>query len=200
MVKNIIFDIGDVLADFVWREFYGTFGFSDEIQEKLAACTVLGPLWPEFDQGVLGEQEMIAAFKQYDDTIAAEIDMVFHDIGGMLRQKDYAVPWINELKEQGYKVYIISNMPSQMARQCADALSFAELADGVILSFQEKMAKPDSTIFRRLLERYDLTAGECVFIDDRERNVTAARNLGIPGIVFESYQQAYGDLKKLLMM
>jgi putative hydrolase of the HAD superfamily len=86
-----------------------------------------------------------------------------------------------------------------MMRECAEELHFISLADGAVLSYQEKAIKPDSKIFRLFLERYGLNAGECVFIDDQKQNITAARNIGIPGIVFKSYRQAYRELKKLLI-
>ncbi|MCL2718377.1 MAG: HAD family phosphatase [Lachnospiraceae bacterium] len=200
MIKNIVFDIGNVLAGFNWQEFYSRFGFSDEIQERLADCTVRGPLWAEMDHGVMGHQEILAAFKQYDPSLIKEIDIVFQDLKGMIKRYDYTIPWINELKEQGYKVYIISNIFAKMIHDCAEELNFISLVDGAVLSYQEKVIKPDSKIYRLFLERYDLNANECIFIDDLERNINAARNIGIPGIVFESYQQAYADLKRMTMV
>ena len=199
MIKNIIFDIGNVLAGFEWQEYFASLGFSEDIQKRLADCTVLGPLWAEMDHGVMGEQDILAAFKQIDPSISNEIDIAFENLDGMIRCYDYTVPWINEMKNQGYKVFIISNIFAKMMRDCKEELKFISLVDGAILSYQEKVIKPDSKIFRLLLDRYNLVANECVFIDDLERNITAARNIGIPGIVFESYQQAYGELKKILI-
>ena len=60
------------------------------------------------------------------------------------------------------------------------------------------MIKPDPNIYRTLLDTYDLKEEECVFIDDRKENVEAAKKLGFHGIRFESYEQAAGDLEKLL--
>ena len=199
MIKSIVFDIGNVLAGFEWKAFYAGFGFSETVQRRLADCTVLGPLWAEMDHGVMGEQDILAAFKQIDPSIADEIDIAFKNLKGIIKCYDYTVPWINEMKNQGYKVYIISNIFAKMMRDCHEELSFMSLADGAILSYQEKVIKPDSKIFRLFLERYNLKANECVFIDDQERNINAARNLGFPGIVFKTYQQAYGELKKILI-
>ena len=199
MIKNIVFDIGNVLAGFYWQDFFARFGFSDEVNERLGACTVQGPLWAELDHGHMSEQEIIAAFKLYDPMLTDEIDLVFQNINGMIRCYDYTVPWMNELKTQGYKVYIISNIFAKMMRECAEELHFIALADGAVLSYQEKVIKPDSKIYRLFLERYNLNANECVFIDDQKRNITAARNIGIPSIVFKSYKQAYRELKKMLI-
>lgn len=198
MIKNIVFDIGNVLVAFTWKEFYLSFGFSEDVNEKLAACTVLGPLWPEVDHGIMSEAEILAAFKQYDPSIADELDKVFHNLKGIISCYDYTIPWINELKTKGYNIYIISNIFSKLIRECGEEFDFISLTDGAVLSYQEKIIKPDSQIFRLFLDRYNLKAAECVFIDDQERNVNAARNIGIPGIVFLSYEQARIDLDKLL--
>jgi putative hydrolase of the HAD superfamily len=199
MIKNIVFDIGDVLCAFTWREYFASFGFTAEVEERMAACTVKGPLWQELDHGVMSEQEILAAFKQLDPGIADELERVYQNIDGILTCFDYTEPWIHELKAQGYRIYVISNISSKVLRECANDLGFLKLVDGAVFSFQEKVIKPDSTIFRIFLERYNLVAGECVFIDDLEKNVAVARNLGIPGIVFTSYRQAYNDLKRILM-
>ena len=70
--------------------------------------------------------------------------------------------------------------------------------DGGIFSYEEKVIKPEATIYRLLLERYNLNAEECVFFDDVEKNVLAARETGIHGIVFENREQAMKELKGLV--
>ena len=55
MIKNIVFDIGNVLAGFAWEDFYRSFGYSEEIFEKLADATVRSPFWNEIDRGNLSD-------------------------------------------------------------------------------------------------------------------------------------------------
>ena len=69
--------------------------------------------------------------------------------------------------------------------------------DGGILSYQEKLIKPDPAIYTLLLERYGLVAEESVFLDDTLANVEAARKLGIHGIWFQTKEQAEEELKRL---
>ena len=57
-----------------------------------------------------------------------------------------------------------------------------------------KLVKPDREIYECLLKTYDLKAEECVFLDDRKENVEAARNIGMAGILFENYEQAWAEL------
>ena len=74
----------------------------------------------------------------------------------------------------------------------------AHPADGGVFSCYVQLIKPDPEIYRTLLEKYGLQAEECLFIDDREDNVVAARELGMQAIRFENYAQAREELAKVV--
>ena len=71
MIKTVIFDIGNVLADFAWEPFFRKFGFKEAIFEKLANATVRSPQWHEFDRGALSHEEIIEAFISNDPDVDA---------------------------------------------------------------------------------------------------------------------------------
>lgn len=198
MIKNIVFDIGNVLAGFVWEDFYHSLGYEGEDFEKLANATVRSPFWHEMDRGKLSDEELLEGFIQNEPSMEKEIREVFKSVKGMVCRYDYAIPWIKELKEKGYHVYVISNFAHKAHVDCIEALDFLEELDGGILSYQVKLIKPDPEIYRLLCSKYDLKAEECVFIDDLQRNVEAARKEGMQGIVFESCRQAKEQLELLL--
>lgn len=198
MIKNIVFDIGNVLAGFVWEDFYRSFGYSEEIFGKLANATVKNPMWNEMDRGAMSDEELLAGFIRNDPSIEGQIREVFENVRGMVRRYDYAIPWIRELKERGLGIYIISNFAHKAHMDCADALDFLKETDGAILSYQVKLIKPDPEIYRLLCSKYGLSTSECVFIDDVEKNVEAARAEGMEGIVFRSLEQVKGELAAML--
>lgn len=198
MIRNIVFDIGNVLVGFIWEEFYRSFGYSEEIFEKLADATVRSPFWNEMDRGRLSDDELIEGFIKNDPSIEREIREALKNVKGMILRYDYAVPWIKELKEKGYHVYVISNFAHKAHMDCIEALDFLNEIDGGILSYQVKLIKPAPEIYRLLCSKYDLKAEECVFIDDLPKNVEAARNEGMQGIVFQTLEQAREELEALL--
>lgn len=200
MIRNIVFDIGNVLAGFVWQDFYRGFGFSDEIYEKLADATVRSDFWNEMDRGKLDDDQLLNGFIQNAPSIEKEIREVFQNVKGMVLRYDYARPWINELKDRGYGVYVISNFAHRAHVECEEALDFLEDIDGGILSYQVKLIKPDPEIYRLLCSKYGLNAGECVFIDDTAKNVEAAVKEGMKGILFHTRAQAREELEKLLAL
>lgn len=198
MIRNIVFDIGNVLAGFVWQDFYRSFGFPEEVFEKLANATVRSSLWNEMDRGKMSDDQLLDGFIRNDPSIEKEIRKVFQNVKGMVCRYEYAIPWIKGLKERGFRVYVISNFAHKAYFECSEALDFLREVDGAIISYQERLIKPSPEIYRLLCSRYGLNAEECVFIDDTAPNVEAAMKEGMKGIVFHTREQASEELEKLL--
>ena len=197
MIKNVIFDIGNVLTDFRWKGFLEDKGFHGELLKRIAEASVLSPIWPELDRGVWSFEEVMAGFIKNAPDLEKELQEAFNDMTDIVTIREYAIPWLKELKKKGYHVYFLSNFSQKIERECLKALAFREEMEGGILSWQDQLIKPDPAIYELLLSRYELKAEECVFIDDTAVNVRAGEALGIRGIIFESKQQAEEELMNL---
>lgn len=197
MIKTIIFDIGGVLAGFDWRTFYEGQGFGGEMLERLADATVRSEVWKEYDRGCLTDEEILQRFVANDPEIETEIRKALDDFHGLVTKYDYAIPWVKELKAKGFQILVLSNFSQKALRECWHGLDFLPYVDGGILSFQDKLIKPMPEIYHLILDRYHLTPGECVFMDDTQPNVDAARAIGIHAFRFENQAQAREELKKL---
>ena len=197
MIKTVIFDIGNVLTEFSWPEFYASFGFDAATQERLARATVFSEDWKQFDLGILSDDEIIALFVENDPDIEKEIREVFANINGMLRRFDYAIPFIQDLKRNGYQILFLSNFFEKVLYECAYAMDFLSHMDGGVFSFKVNLIKPDPAIYEHLLTEYSLTPSECVFLDDTLPNIQAAQALGINGIHFKNLEQAKKELAAL---
>lgn len=197
MIRNVIFDIGNVLTDFRWHEFLRDKGFDEAMIGRIARASVLSPFWSEFDRGEQDAEKLMREFVKLDPEIEDELYRAYGNIQGMVAKRDYAIPWIRELKDKGFGVYYLSNFSYKAYVDCIDALDFIPCTDGGILSFRDKVIKPDEEIYRLLLSRYQLKAQECVFIDDMPANVDAAKKLGFAGIVFSTKEQVQQELRAL---
>ena len=197
MINTIIFDIGNVLADFSWEPFFRSFGFSEEVFQKLAQATVRSPEWNELDRGVWTTEEIIQAFIKNDPGITKEIHQVFQNVSPMVTRRAYAVEWIRFLKKAGYKVLYLSNFGEITRTHCQDALEFMQYTDGGIMSYEVKLIKPDKAIYEALIEKYDLVPSECVFVDDLLANVEMAREVGMYAVQAVNHQTALDGLKAL---
>ncbi|MDE6845769.1 MAG: HAD family phosphatase [Lachnospiraceae bacterium] len=197
MITTIIFDIGNVLADFTWREHFASFGYDDEMVERIAKVTVKDPLWNEVDRGVMESEELIQKFAAADPEIEQDIRKVLANVKTMVVRNDYAIPWIQDLKRKGYRVLYLSNFSERAETDCAEALDFIPYMDGGILSYKEKVIKPMPEIYQLLIDRYDLIPEECVFMDDTSKNLVGAEKFGIHTIHFQNQAQAIEELRKL---
>ncbi len=195
MITTVIFDIGNVLAGFAWKEYFLRFGYSEEIFQRLVKATVGNSSWQEHDRGALSDEEILNLFIENDPGIEKELRETLDNINGMLVRYDYAIPWIQELKEKGYRVLVLSNFAHKAYEDCKDVLDFLDYVDGGILSFRDKVVKPEPEIYRLLLERYDLKAEECVFLDDTEKNLQPAEAMGMRTIHFRNKEQAVEELR-----
>lgn len=197
MIRNIVFDIGNVLVDFAWEKYFNSFGFTKEIVEKISKATVLSPQWAEFDRSSLSYGEIVDQFVAVDPSVEKEIRLVCADLHDMLVRREETIPWIQELKSNGYRVFYLSNYSQKAKEDCADTLDFIPYMDGGILSCDEGLIKPDPAIYQRLLAKYDLVAEECVFLDDSLINCQAAEKEGFYAIHFTDKEDAVCRLKKL---
>lgn len=201
MIHTIIFDIGNVLIDFCWRKMFQGFGLEGEDFENVANATVRNPDWNEFDRGVLSVEEIIDRFAEKAPEYRSYIAKIFEDPRKMIEQYDYAKGWIQELKDRGYKVYILSNWSEPTYYACKDnELDFLPLVDGAVFSFQEHLIKPDKKIFEVICERYNINPSEAVFLDDNEANIISSREFGLHTIHFKSYAQGRAELEELLRL
>lgn len=198
MIKNIIFDIGNVLTDFRWKDYLFDRGYDAAMVERIALASVNSPVWFELDRGIWTEEELMDGFIANDPEIEQELRDSLTCITGMVTPRDYACSWVGELKEHGFQVYYLSNFSAKAERDCPDALAFLPLMDGGILSYKEKLIKPDPAIYKLLLDRYGLVAQECIFLDDTPVNVEAAKQLGIHGIVFGTKEQALAEMEQII--
>ena len=189
MIKNVIFDFGCVLVYWSQHNLYDTHFGSKEKTDWFVdnICT-----WEWNNQTDLGKSfaesvaEKVAEYPEWETEIRMYWerweDMLNGEVPGMKE-------WIRELKNAGYKVYGLSNWSHETFPMVKDKYEAFGMMDGIVMSGQELIAKPDLRIYKILLERYGLKAEECVFIDDRKENIIAGEQLGIRGIIFEDCEQ-----------
>lgn len=201
MIKNIIFDLGDVLVDFDPLRVMREMGLDEAGVESVAEHTVFGPHWKELDRGVLDKSEVFGkmiseAPAEYKASVS---DFLNNQVLKTVKSFDYARKWVGSLKEKGLKIYLLTNYPEWMFDyHYKNVFTFTDFVDGKVVSGVVKLIKPDEGIYKTLLEKYNLTAEECIFIDDRSENVEAANKLGIKGICFTKQKTVDEDIKKII--
>lgn len=201
MIKNIIFDIGGVLIDFHWKRTMQEKGCSSDAIACLEEKIVMSEAWNALDLNMIPEKEVFDRFRDIAGEHAEAIDRLLEYKGEIVTPFPDSRTWMMQLKEKGYRIYLLSNYPQSFFEiHARERFDFMDLIDGAVISYEQRCIKPDKKIYTHLLEKYALKPQECVFIDDRPVNVEAARELGMQAIHFHSQKQAMGELNDLLAL
>lgn len=197
MIKTVIFDIGNVLAEFRWKKFLEEQGYDEITIEKIGKATVLSPMWNEEDRGAIERSQIIWDCCKIDPSITEEITDFFDRQGEMVVEYPYSVQLITNLKEKGYQVYLLSNYGEHNFQNAKKNFKFLSLVDGSVISYEIKHVKPEPEIYEALLKKYNINPAEAVFLDDVEANLIGAEKFGIHTIHFTSLDKALEDMRAL---
>lgn len=196
MIKNVIFDYGNVLVD--WNPAYlflPVFG-GDEEKCRFFTDNVCNREWfTRMDRGESMDvcvAELQARYPQYADAVAMFRDRWFEMCHGELPGM---FELIQDLKSKGVGVYGLTNWPAETFTEARRRFRTLASIDNYVVSSSVKLAKPEPAIYQLLLSKYNLNPEECVFIDDRKDNVDAAKALGMEGIIYPGSAQ---DLVSIL--
>ncbi len=200
-VKNVIFDLGNVMINYNPRGFIENLGYGKEKGDALCEAIFLDPVWVDMDYGIYKTYtEALEIFVRRHPDLEKEIRHFFEP-GWMdvyTVKEDTERILYNWVYEEGLGIYILSNYAADGFAYIKGKYDFFRKIDGYVVSAFEGCVKPQPRIYNILLERYKLKADECVFIDDMEANVQGAIDVGMKGIVFTGPEDAKAQLSKLI--
>lgn len=184
MIRNIVFDMGNVLIRFDRDYFISRLGIEGEDADLLKREVFLSLEWARMDRGSMTDEEAAKS-------VCTRLPQHLHDAAQKLVSMwdrpilpiEGMYELVEELKANGYGIYLLSNA-SFRQHDYWPRIAESKFFDGTLISADEKVVKPQPEIYRLLLERFDLKAEECFFIDDVPANIEGAFYCGIPGAVF----------------
>ncbi len=187
--STIVFDLGNVLLDWNPRYLYRKmFSCEEDIERFLVEIEAMAWI-RELDRGLpikAAVEELSSRFPHYTDCIAAFdarwAETLPNAIAGTERL-------LEALHAEGAPLYALTNFSAEKYEETTTRFAFFERFNGVVVSGREGLLKPDAAIYRLLLDRYELNAQDCLFIDDVAANVAGARAVGMQAVRFESPEQ-----------
>ena len=200
MIKNFIFDFGNVLTQYdpiAWAT--NITGGDREKGVYLHDKTIDNKkFWDDYDAGICSEEEII-------ERLSCDIEPEYRNavkeftttVERCFKQYDEMVPVLNELKKRGCRTYLLSNFPKEMFIRVSSRCPILKLLDDTVVSYKIHLIKPHREIFEYVLNTYGLQAQETLFADDMEVNTKAAQELGIHGYTFTTSQKFTEHLKEL---
>ncbi len=183
-MPTVVFDVGNVLIRWdpllVYREM-----IPDDEKRAWFMQNVCTAAWNlEQDRGRSWEEAvalLVGSHPEWESQIRAYDERWHEAVPGIIED---SVAVLAELKDRGEKVYAITNFSREKWAECLIRFPFLQSFDGVVVSAHERVIKPDPAIYEILLQRYGLSASDCIFIDDSAKNIEAARGVGMKAVHF----------------
>lgn len=185
MLKNIIFDFGNVIMNYNLDEILNHYELRPADHDLLRKIIFESKEWSEIDAGKITEKE---ATEIFIDRVPGKLKIKVKQIMATWPENvDFYEPVFNymeKLRQDGYKIYGLSNTGMQFANFVKNS-EMGNYFDGYVFSAQEKLMKPDRRIYEKLIARYILKPEESLFIDDLKANTNAAKKLGMQAFTFK---------------
>ena len=199
MIRNIIFDLGNVIINYNQEQIINNFTKKEEEIKYIYDEIFHAPEWELMDLGNITNDEAIEVINKRNEFKYQKLtDNFLHEWYKEQEINRDIVEIAKKLKRNGYKLFVLSNM-ANLTYEYLKNDEFFSLCTGIIISAHEHLIKPDEKVFRLLLNRYNLNAEECLFIDDdpSEENYKTANEIGIKGRRIVPNQAE--DVRKLLL-
>ncbi|MBE7023849.1 MAG: HAD family phosphatase [Ruminococcaceae bacterium] len=195
VIKNYIFDFGNVLAEFYPDRLTAPFVSDEETRDYISNVVFDRAYWDKLDMGTITDDEVKNDIRRRVPENLGDIACKVYDNWiNTLTPVENMQQLIFDIRKTDKKLFLLSNISIGFADSYGDVGWIKELFDcfeGMVFSGVIGKVKPDGDIFEYLLDRFGLKAEECLFIDDNEKNILGAKAVGIEGYLFD------GDAKKL---
>jgi putative hydrolase of the HAD superfamily len=198
MVKNIIFDLGNVLISFKPSEYFGKKKYPETIKATILTDIFGSKEWKELDKGEISTVQAIESIALRSSLNKEEIAHIFNLRTDIIFPLDSNVRLLPELKKRGFGLYYLSNFPLDIFDEVKDGYYFFKYFDGGLISAEVKSSKPENKIYETLIEKYSLIPEECLFIDDIEINVRVAEVMGMKGLFTNGSLEITREIEKAI--
>ncbi len=196
-ITTVVFDLGGVLIDWDPRHLYRQL-FSDPQEMEVFLRDVVSPDWnAQQDSGRTWAEataELLARHPDHEDMIRAYSERWAEMLAGPIPG---TVDILQEVRDAGYRILALTNWSAETFPRARGMFPFLGWFEGIVVSGDERIKKPDPGIWHRLIERYGVEPACSVYIDDVPHNITVAAALGFHAIRFEDAAQLRARLRTL---
>ena len=198
MIKNILFDCAGVLTEMNFHGMMLRLSGSREIADLFVAnLWKPNSPWHLYDKGELDSVQIVAELTNFlPKELHPYLQAMIDDFPDMFPPMDGMEELVDELHQNRYSCYLLSNFPDRFADMPARTPVLQKL-DGMVISYQIHMLKPHPATFLRAAEILDNAPAETIFIDDSPANVEGAKQAGMAGHHFTSPTELKAYFQKL---
>ena len=197
-IDTIVFDLGGVLIDWNPRYLYSKiFSDSEQVEHFLEhICTFAWNAQQDAGRSLEdATNELLSKHPEFHSEIKAYYDRWEEMLNGSLPE---SVQLLQHFKQNThYRLLALTNWSHQTFPRALELFDFLHWFEGIVVSGEEKLKKPDHALYHVLIDRYQLIPHETIFIDDSLPNVKAAQEIGMYGVHFQTPRQLREQLQTL---
>lgn len=194
---KVLFDLGNVVLNWDTRSIVQGLQI-DEPKQTLVKKELFGHRdWLDFDRGLVTEQELIGGVAKRSGLDIPALEHCLLQAKKSLIEIEATIELMTEIHSSGIEMYCLSNMPTETF-DYIKSRSFFNFFSGVVISGNIKMMKPEPEIFSYTLNRFNLSAGSTLFVDDSLANIMAAEKMGISCVHFKRTDDCYRKIRNAL--
>ncbi len=196
MIKNLIFDFGQVLVHFD-PEYMTRRYVSDEKDVELLKRVVFDRLyWDALDSKDITDEELLDAVKaRLPKDLHTTAEKIYNNWYYNLPEMEGMRELLEYVRQKGFKTYILSDVSIGFSDRYEE-IDILKGFDGYCFSAAEGVCKPNPAAIENLMKKYNLAPAECFFIDDKEANIKGAAVAGVRGLVFTGNAE---EVKKVIV-
>lgn len=199
-IKNVVFDIGNVLVRWVPHDVVSAFFPQEKSPQDLTLRLFKSPLWYDLNLGKLTEKEALKLYSQQLAIPESKLYELMVAIKESLTPIEGSFELLEELYAKRIPLYSITDNVNEIVAFLRNRYNFFDKFSGIVISSEVGVLKPSPLIYKHLINSHHIVAEESVFIDDVLRNVEGAQDVGFHGIHFTDAAQCREELKKLSIL
>lgn len=194
-IKNIIFDLGGVVFNWKSHKLIEKLFNDPQVKNGIKKHLLEHPDWVDLDRGTLTKEEAIDRTCRRSGLSREIVDNFLSAVPESLTPIEETVDIVKQLHNEKRRLYVLSNMHHEFARFLEEHYDIWDLFVDIVFSCDVLMVKPNDDIYRLILERNQLDPEETLFIDDTQKNLDIANDLGIKTHLFRSADELLDELK-----
>lgn len=184
MIKNVVFDLGNVLLEFTPEKIVDDYVLKKSKKEAIYDNIFNSKEWIMLDKGTISQKQATRRFVDRQPNNKNEIIKIMDNWISYLKPINKNISVLKDLANKEINLYILSNFHEKAFLEVKQKYDFFDLFDGKVVSFQVNIIKPEDKIYKTLISKYQINPQNTLFIDDSFNNIKAANKLQFKTIHF----------------
>lgn len=198
MIKNLVFDLGNVLLDFNPKKIIDDYVIEERKKKEIYDNIFNSKEWAMLDKGTISEKNATRKFVDRQPNNKNEIIKIMDNWISYLKPINKNISVLKDLANKEINLYVLSNFHKKAFLKVKQKYNFFDFFDGKVISYQVNTIKPEDEIYKILISKYNLNPQDTLFIDDSINNIKAAKKLQFKTIHFNNGIELEKEITRFL--